>query len=102
MMNRTADAAVIPPLSERATTQVRSAPWRVNLVKVPSGVAAGRTRHVQGNAQMESWALFMNRAQFDDFMATDSLRHVDPLRFAQLKREFDHAFDRSETPDLNS
>lgn len=101
MTDRSAETKISPP-HERANVQSRNDPWRVSLVKVPSGVAAGRTRRIQGNVHTESWALFTNQAQFDAFLATDPLRHADPLLFAQLKREFDHVFHRPDPPDLNS
>ena len=100
MMARTAETK-IPLPHERANVQSRSDSWRVSLVKVPSGVAAGRTCRIQGNVHTESWALFTNRAQFDAFLTTDPLRHADPLRFSQLKWEFDHVFDRPDPTDLN-
>lgn len=102
-MNRTADA-MIPPPCERADVRGGN-PWRISLVQVPSGVAAGRTRRVHGNALTESWALFMTREQLDACLTTDPLRHADPLLFAQIKREFDHVFDRPisyDSRDLNS
>ena len=101
MMNRIADA-MIPPPCERADVRGGNDPWRVSLVKVPSGVAAGRTRRVQGNAQTEWWALFVTREQFDACLTTDPLRHADPLLFAQIKREFDHVFDPPNSRDFNS
>lgn len=102
-MNRTADA-FIPPPSERADVRGGN-PWRISLVKVPSGVAAGRTQQVHGNAHTESWALFMTREQLNACLTTDPLRHADPLHFAQIKREFDHVFDSPnsyDSPDLYS
>ena len=68
---------------------------RVRLVNVSSGVAAGRTRRMQGNAYLEYWALFMSREQFNDCATADPLRFSDPLLFAQIKREFNDVFDQS-------
>jgi hypothetical protein len=105
VMSRTTDA-MIPPPRERADVRGgKKGPWRLSLVQVPSGVAAGRTRRVQGNAHTESWALFMTREQLDACLTTDPLRHADPLLFAQIKREFDHVFDSPssyDSRDLNS
>ena len=66
---------------------------RLRLVAMPSAVAASRTRRVHGNAHAQSWTLFATREQFDAFLATDPLRFEDPVRFAQLRKEFAHAFD---------
>ena len=76
--------------------------WQVSLVTVPSGVAAGRTRRVHGNAHTESWALFATREQFDACAETDPLRFADPGLFAKIKREFDHVFDQSSSRHFHS
>lgn len=78
---------------ERVQTRKSLSPTRVNLVSVSSGVAAGRTRQVQGNAHAESWSLFATREQFDACLTTDPLRFEAPVLFTQLRREFDHVFD---------
>lgn len=93
MQHRTTDPANGGP---RETTDSRSRgnPWRVNLVKVRSGVAAGNTKRGLGNVRTEWWALFMTREQFHACCADDPLRFTDPLLFAQMTTEFDHVFDR--------
>ena len=77
-----------------ATTDTQpGAPWQVSLVRVSRGIAARRL-FVAGNATCEHWYLFASREQFDVCTAADPMRFTDPLHFAKLKREFDHAFDR--------
>lgn len=86
-------AARQPGLRDRAATQ------KLQLFAVRLGVAASRTRRIQGNAHAQYWALLVTREQFDAFLASDPLRFEDPFRFAQLSKEFAHAFDNHESRD---
>lgn len=101
MLNRTADA-INSASRSCADDSAGGEGWQVSLTSVPSGVAAGRTRRVDGQVHSEWWALFGTREAFDACLATEPLRFTDPLRFAQIKREFDHVFDRSASLPLHS
>ena len=100
-MNRSTKV-ISPPPGEAAVLGGGNEHWRIQLVNVPSGVAAGRTAHSHGNTHTESWALFVTREQFDACVETDPLRFADPLLFEQIKREFNHVFDQpnSNDPDV--
>lgn len=101
-MSHRTTGSVIPPPHPRTNVRGRDEFWRVSLVKVTSGVAAGRTRRGRGNATTEWWALFMSREQIDACSTADPLRFSDPLLFAQIKKELDHVFDRSDSCDFHS
>jgi hypothetical protein len=76
----------------RRSDRGRGHPWRVDLAKVGSGVAAGCSKR-DDNVYTEWWALFKSREQFLACSGDHPLRFADPLRFAQLQAEFDHVFD---------
>jgi len=76
--------------------------WQVHLVNVPSGVAAGRTLRLSGNARLEWWALFSNLEQVDVCATKDPLRFAEPIRFARINREFNNAFHSSRPDDVHT
>lgn len=100
MMHRT-PISQRPLPGTRALSRGGSACWRIRLVRVPSGVAAGRNQRVKGNAHDECWTLYSTREQFDACAMVDPLRFTDPLLFAQIKREFDDAIDRPDAGALH-
>lgn len=74
---------------------------RLTLIGVTSGVAAGRVMPRKGNAQVEWWTMFTTLDQFDTCLTSGLLRFGDPILFAQLRREFEHVLDRSNSPDVD-
>jgi hypothetical protein len=98
-MSRPTDATN-PPSQERPDGPAHRAAWRIKLVRVPSGVAAGSNLRLRGNATTECWTLFSSREEFHACSSSDPLRFSDPLLFDQLRREIDHAFDRPDPSDV--
>jgi hypothetical protein len=98
-MSQSTDAATDPLAQGRPDGTNRRTAWRIELVRVPSGVAAGSSLRLRGNARTESWTLFSTREEFHACSTSDPLRFSDPLLFAQLTREFDHVFDRPDPHD---
>ena len=101
-MPQPTDDPVIRTPNDGPAGRGRGDVWRARLVRVPSGVAAGRTKRGRGNALTEWWTLFSSRDHFDVCSAADPLRFADPLLFAQITKEFDHVFDRSESQEFRS
>jgi len=85
------------PCTERIHSATNPRP--VCLVRVPRGVVAGTTVHLQGNTTVQSWTLLCSREQFQAWSSADPRRFDDPLQFAHLVREFDRVFDRPDVPD---
>jgi len=85
--------ATLPPTTRPAAhLRHRSDRCQVRLVKVRSGVVAGRTtRHP---THTEWWTLFSSREQVETCSADDPLRFRDPLLFTQIKAQLDNVFDR--------
>lgn len=78
----------------RSMVRGESGRRRLTLVRVQSGVAAGSRTRGERNVVAEWWALFETREQFQECCADDPVRFTDPLRFAQLKTEFEHVFEQ--------
>lgn len=76
-----------------AATRARGAcPSNITLTRADANVAAVRTTRGIGNAYSETWMMFTCANEFEAWCAYSPLRFTDPLRLAQLKKEFDHAF----------
>lgn len=83
-----------PPRTTRQSAHPRDRRdgCQVRLIKVRSGVVAGRT--TRQPTHTEWWTLFRSREQFDACAADDPLRFRDPLLFKQIKAQLDDVFDR--------
>jgi hypothetical protein len=91
-MSQRSPIATLRTTRPTAHPRDRSHRHQVRLVKVRSGVAAGRTtRHP---THTEWWTLFTTRDQFDACVADDPMRFRDPLLFTQIKAQLDDLFDR--------
>lgn len=85
-------SASVQESAGRRSVRSRAA-CKVRLARLHSGVAAGVTRRSGSGASTESWTAFTSREQFDACWDEDPLKFDEPLRFAQLKTEFDHVLD---------
>jgi hypothetical protein len=91
-MSKRSPFAILRQTRPTAPARDLSHRCQVRLVKVRSGVAAGRTtRHP---THTEWWTLFRTRDQFDACAADDPTRFRDPLLFTQIKAQLDDLFDR--------
>jgi len=91
-MSKRSPFAILRTTRPTAHPRDQSHRCQVRLVKVRSGVAAGRTtRHP---THTEWWTLFRSREQFETCAADDALRFRDPLLFTQIKAQLDDVFDR--------
>ena len=93
--------SIVPGARPCATVEPSAESWNISLVQVPSGVAEGRRQSLKGNAYTESWTLFLSRERFEACAVSDPIRFSDPLRFAQLRREFDHVFNQTDAACLH-
>jgi hypothetical protein len=87
-------AAGARPPQQPAHARERPERCQVRLVKVRSGVAAGRTRRSGQTVRSEWWTVFQTREQFAACAADDPLRFADPLLFGQFKSEAEDVFQR--------
>lgn len=71
---------------------------QVQLVRVTSGVAAGRVLVAKGNERVECWTLLTTLDQFDACLGSGPLRFCDPILLEKFRREFEHVFNRSSLP----
>lgn len=93
--------SIAPRARQCAKVEPSAESWKISVVQVPSGVAEGRSRSLTGNATMELWTLFVSRERFEACALSDPMRFSDPLRFAQLRREFEHVFSQPDSHRLH-
>lgn len=86
---------VSPAQAAGERISIRGERWQTQLVRVPSGVAAGNSERCGPHLRAESWALFRTRDQIEAYCTEDPRRFTDPLPYSHLQSAFVRVFEQA-------